>query len=85
MYERMHILTEADKSKIHSATMDILSDIGINFYEPEAVDIFKHHGFRVDGNTVHLEEKANTTGLKYRAFSISGQCKKPGTECNHRR
>lgn len=57
MYERMHILTEVDKSKIHAATMDILRDIGINFYEPEAVDIFKHHSFRVDGNTVHLEEK----------------------------
>lgn len=56
MYERMHILTEADQSKIHSATMDILSDIGINFYEPEAVEIFKQHGFRVDGNTVHIDE-----------------------------
>ena len=57
MYERMHILTKADQSKIHSATMEILRDIGINFYEPEAVEIFKHHGFRVDGNTVHFEEK----------------------------
>ena len=57
MYERMQILTKADQSKIHSATMEILRDIGINFYEPEAVEIFKHHGFRVDGNTVHFEEK----------------------------
>jgi trimethylamine--corrinoid protein Co-methyltransferase len=53
----MHILTEADKSKIHAAAMDILRDIGINFYETEAIEIFKHHGFRVDGKTVHLEEK----------------------------
>ena len=36
--------------------MDILRDIGINFYEPEAVEIFKHHGFKVDGNTVHIDE-----------------------------
>jgi len=57
MYQRMHILTEADKSKIHAASMEILSDVGINFYEPEAVDIFRHHGFKVDGNTVHLDEK----------------------------
>jgi trimethylamine--corrinoid protein Co-methyltransferase len=53
----MQILTEADQSKIHLATMDILRDIGINFYDPEAVEIFKHHGIRVDGNTVHIEEK----------------------------
>ena len=56
MYERMQILTEADQSKIHLATMDILRDIGINFYEPEAVEIFKRHGFKVDGNTVHIDE-----------------------------
>ncbi len=52
----MQILTEADQSKIHLATMDILRDIGINFYEPEAVAIFKRHGFKVDGNTVHIDE-----------------------------
>jgi trimethylamine--corrinoid protein Co-methyltransferase len=56
MYERMQILTEADQSKIHLTTMDILRDIGINFYEPEAVEIFKRHGFKVDGNTVHIDE-----------------------------
>jgi trimethylamine--corrinoid protein Co-methyltransferase len=52
----MHILTKADQSKIHSAAMEILRDIGINFCDPEAVEIFKHHGFRVDGNIVHMEE-----------------------------
>lgn len=63
MYERMHILTDIDKSKIHSASMNILSDIGINFYEPEAVDIFKQHGFRVEGSTVHLQEKQIQSAL----------------------
>ncbi len=56
MYERMQILTEADQSKIHLATMDILRDIGINFYGSEAIEIFKRHGFKVDGNTVHIDE-----------------------------
>ena len=57
MYERMHILTEADKDSIHAASMEILKDIGINFHDSEAIDIFKHHGFKIDGATVHLEEK----------------------------
>ena len=55
MYKRMNILTKADVSKIHAATVDILTDIGINFYEPEALDIFKQHGFKVDGNIVLME------------------------------
>jgi len=64
MYERMHILTEADKSKIHASSMNILDEIGINFYEPEAVDIFKQHGFKVDGNTVRFEEMRIDQALK---------------------
>ena len=55
MYERMHILTDTDTSKIHAASVEILKDMGINFHDPEAIDIFKHHGFKVDGITVHLE------------------------------
>ena len=56
MFERMHILTQSDISKIHTTSMKILDDIGINFYDPEAIDIFKKHGFHVDCNTVHLRE-----------------------------
>ena len=57
MYERMHLLSEADKDRIHAASVKILDDMGINFHDPEAIDIFKHHGFKVDGITVHLQEK----------------------------
>jgi trimethylamine--corrinoid protein Co-methyltransferase len=64
MYDRMHILTEADKFKIHEASMNILDEIGINFYESEAIDIFKQHGFRVDGSTVHIQEKKIDRALK---------------------
>ncbi len=64
MYERMHILTESDKSKIHAASMNILDEIGINFYEPEALDIFKQHGFKIDGSTVHLKENQIHGALK---------------------
>lgn len=49
MYERMHILTEADKDRIHAASQEILKDMGINFLDSEAIEIFKHHGFKVDG------------------------------------
>ena len=64
MYERMHILTQEDIFKIHEASMNILDEIGINFYEPEAIDIFKQHRFRVDGSTVHIEEKQIDRALK---------------------
>ena len=76
MYPRMNILTETDKSKIHAASINILDEIGINFYEPEALDIFKRHGFRVDGNTVHMKEShiqkaLNTTPAQFQVHARS--------------
>ena len=74
MYERMHILTDEDISRIHSASVEILTDMGINFHDPEAIDIFKHHGFKVDGITVHLDEKQiqralSTAPAQFQLFS----------------
>ena len=77
MYERMHILTEKDKSKVHAASMNILDEIGINFYEPEALDIFKKHGFKVDGNTVHLKEKQIHQALKSVPSEIRVEARNP--------
>jgi trimethylamine--corrinoid protein Co-methyltransferase len=76
MYSRMHILTEADKYKIHTASINILDEVGIDFHEPEALVIFKRHGFRVDGNTVHMEEShiqnaLNTTPAQFQIHALS--------------
>ena len=76
MYPRMNILTETDKSKIHAASINILDEIGINFYEPEALDTFKRHGFRIDGNTVHMKEShiqkaLNTTPAQFQVHARS--------------
>jgi len=77
MYERMHILTETDIATIHSATMSILSDIGVNFYEPEALDIFKQHGLKVDGQTVHLEEKDVAAALAAAPAEFTVRARRP--------
>ena len=37
--------------------MDILDELGIVFENGEAIDLFKKHGFRTDGNTVFFKEK----------------------------
>jgi trimethylamine---corrinoid protein Co-methyltransferase len=53
----LDLLSASDLEKIHQATMEILQDIGVRFPHPEALDIFKKHGYRVDGQLVFLEEK----------------------------
>jgi trimethylamine--corrinoid protein Co-methyltransferase len=56
MNERMSLLSDTDVNKLHTTSMEILRDVGIAFHEPEAVEIFKHHGVKVDDNVVFIEE-----------------------------
>jgi trimethylamine---corrinoid protein Co-methyltransferase len=57
MYDRMQTLTHEQMNKIHDAAMEILKTTGIIFNEEEAIEIFKQHGFRVDGKTVFFTEE----------------------------
>jgi trimethylamine--corrinoid protein Co-methyltransferase len=43
-------------NKIHDAVMEILHDVGVAFHEPDALEIFKEHGFKVEGSTVFFNE-----------------------------
>ncbi|MBI9087829.1 MAG: trimethylamine methyltransferase family protein [Desulfobacterium sp.] len=56
MFKRMEGFSENDIDKIHNAVMEVLRDIGVAFHEPEALEIFKNHGFKVEGRTVYFSE-----------------------------
>lgn len=49
-------LPDVDVEQIHNASMKILKETGIVFRSREAVDLFKKHGAKVDGETVFIEE-----------------------------
>ncbi|MBR9984731.1 MAG: trimethylamine methyltransferase family protein [Desulfosarcina sp.] len=42
--------------RIHDASMELLSRVGVAFNESEALEIFITHGFKVDGKTVFMNE-----------------------------
>ena len=56
MYDRMQTLTKEEMTKIHDASMALLSSTGITFNEDEALEIFSKNGFKVDGKTVFITE-----------------------------
>lgn len=60
----MQSFTDEELNKLHSASMEILKDVGVAFHEPEAVEIFKKHGIKVDGNTVFFNERDVTKALE---------------------
>lgn len=52
----IQILTDQELNRLHDASMEILRDVGVSFKDREAVEIFKSHGARVDGDVVFLKE-----------------------------
>jgi trimethylamine--corrinoid protein Co-methyltransferase len=56
MFDRMRPITRNQINRIHDASMDLLKNTGIKFNEAEALEIFKQHGVKVDGNVAFLQE-----------------------------
>jgi trimethylamine---corrinoid protein Co-methyltransferase len=54
MYDRMQTFTTDQMTRIHDASLDLLSSVGVAFNEPEALEIFATRGFRVEGKTVFM-------------------------------
>jgi len=44
----------ATLDKIHQYSLDLLADIGIQFPNQDALDLFSRSGFRINGNTVYF-------------------------------
>jgi len=72
MYDRMPALTQDQMTKIHDASMNILSSVGVAFNETESIELFKKNGFKVDGKIVFFSEKKvrEALGLKKSFFRV---------------
>jgi len=51
---RLKMLTEEQCQLFHEASVKILSETGVRFFKPEAVELLKSHGAKVDGNLVRI-------------------------------
>ncbi|MAT98209.1 MAG: trimethylamine methyltransferase [Anaerolineaceae bacterium] len=51
------LVNEEGLEKIHNASLEILSDVGIDFYDDEAHAILKQHGVRLEGDTAFFDRE----------------------------
>lgn len=58
------VLTPEDMSRIHQATLKLLSEKGVVFESETAVETFRKHGARVEGNVVYIPESIVEQSLK---------------------
>lgn len=52
---RLNVISEGDYSRIHEATVKILSETGVVFHSEEALEVFRKHGAKVINKTVHID------------------------------
>lgn len=56
MYDRMQTITTDQMTRIHDVSMELLSETGVAFNEPDALAIFAANGFKLNGKTVFITE-----------------------------
>jgi len=54
---RFEVITKADYPRIHEASLKILAETGVAFHHEKALEVFKKHGAKVDGNIVYIPKK----------------------------
>ena len=66
-------VSDEELNTLHNASMRILEKVGIAFHEPEAIEIFKKHGVKIDNNIVCLTESQieNALASTPSAFTIN--------------
>lgn len=54
LISRMEVISKEDYQRIHDASLKILRETGVVFHCAEALEIFKKHGARVEGEIVYF-------------------------------
>lgn len=57
LINKIEVLSKEDLTRVHEASLKILQEIGVVFLSEEAIERFKHHGAKVNGNIVYLSPK----------------------------
>ena len=57
MIDRMQALSDQELRQVHAASMRILNNPGVKFTSPEALEVFRRHGFTCQGSCVTFTEK----------------------------
>ena len=77
MKNRLQPLSGKEIQVIHDACMQILSTTGVSFKDPEAVEIFKKHGFKTDQDQVFFNEEQVLRALETAPEGFTIQARNP--------
>ena len=62
---------------VHEKSLNILAEVGCAFHSEEALEIFKNHGFKMDGNLVYISEAELSRALDTAPSSFTLSARNP--------
>jgi trimethylamine--corrinoid protein Co-methyltransferase len=71
------LLEPENVMKIHAASLEILSDVGIDFYDAEARDILQQHGVKLEGDTAFFDREQITEYVAKAPSTFTQQARNP--------
>lgn len=74
---RPEFLSQTDIEAIHQTSMRLLSEVGIHFPSPAALQVFASHAVRLDGERVYLTEKQVLDAIRNVPASFTLQAPNP--------
>ena len=54
---KLEVISKNQVNSVHEASLDILANTGVIFHSEDALELFKKHGAKVDGEIVYINEK----------------------------
>lgn len=60
----LRMFTDADLQRVHDYSVRLLWENGINIANDKALDLFKKHGFKVEGSQIYITEEQIEEALK---------------------
>jgi trimethylamine---corrinoid protein Co-methyltransferase len=73
----IEVISRNDFDQIHDASVRILEDSGVRFHCPEALEQFKAHGAKVEGETVFISRQMVADALKTTPHSFLWSARNP--------
>ncbi len=80
MTDRMQVFRRKELEQIHDASMEILRSVGVQFTSSRALELFRRHGFRIDGSCVFFTEKTIAEALQTIPSRFTVSARNP--DCN---
>ncbi|MDR1050889.1 MAG: trimethylamine methyltransferase family protein [Deltaproteobacteria bacterium] len=65
---------------IHQATLELFAETGVQFPNPRTLEIFRDHGFRVEGERVHITPEQLDKALSTCPDKIAVRARNPGND-----